>query len=127
MNFLSARQIEGSNKWRYTCFNDKLHSTYAIGYCYRNNCLHETAEEAKQCYKEYLLNNSLVFGVRADVSAQAKLAPTCAICNEPTLHFAEVLPIYGVWSLCLKHNNKETVSKLLTLRVINESQGSYDV
>lgn len=41
-----------NNIWHYTVMNDE--KVRAIGYCADRNCQHKTADEAGECYREYI-------------------------------------------------------------------------
>lgn len=66
---------------------------------------HETEKEACECYKEYRLDHHL--SLNRTMSSQQK----CRICGEWTQKFAEV-NLSCIFTLCDKHNNRETVEGL---------------
>lgn len=66
---------------------------------------HATEEEARECYKEYLLDHDLSLN-RTMADQQRK----CKVCGEWTQKFAEIG--VQIFELCDKHNNKEEVGKL---------------
>lgn len=125
MNHYIAKQRVEDKRWDYTCNN------HPIGYCraykeidpklipiseqqqeeYRatqhkhHTDGHETEQEARECYKEYLLDHHL--RLRAKMGDQQM---KCRVCGEWTQNFAEI--DCQMFVLCDKHNNRETVEGL---------------
>lgn len=104
MNHLKARQLEATGKWHYTLMNDER--IYPIGRC-REHEGHDTPEEAKACYKSYLLDTKLRF--------DSKLADTlqhCEVCGEWTDGLATIPTTTWQAALCDAHRIREEVEKL---------------
>ncbi len=114
MNSHAPRQLEsGPNKgkWHYTNSNRRT-GTYPEGYCAEpGRCAHETAQEATECHRQYLLDTSLRF--REDVPHEAGVTlQACAECKVVCTGFAEVG--YGIPTmiyLCAPHRTREVVGK----------------
>lgn len=66
---------------------------------------HATAEEAAECYKQYLLDQRLSMNRKSSNSMRK-----CGICGEFTQFFAEL--DFQLWHLCEAHNNRESIEKL---------------
>jgi hypothetical protein len=66
---------------------------------------HATAEEAAECYKQYLLDRRLSLNRKSSNSMHK-----CKICGEFTQLFAEL--DLQLWHLCEAHNNRESIEKL---------------
>lgn len=66
---------------------------------------HATAEEACECYKQYLLDNNM--RVSNNKNSQHK----CGVCGEWTTQFVQVGESW-LRTLCEKHSNKEEVEKI---------------
>lgn len=75
---------------------------------------HDTEEEACNHYKEYLLDNRVRYS--KDVQSQRK----CEICKEWTQGLAWVGGYQG-FQLCEKHQNRESLEKLLEVGISWES------
>jgi hypothetical protein len=132
MNHYAARQRQSNMKWDYTCRNGDF--TQPVGYCggyiewtdellkrlglpeehirrekqFENKyhtCGHDTQEEARCCYRMYLLDNRLRLG-REHPDTQIK----CVACGKWTTLYAEIGTT--IWNLCEEHNNREEVEKL---------------
>jgi hypothetical protein len=126
MRHCKARQLSESGKWHYTCRAGD--AVYPIGYCSKyasdmicedisaimsgkNDCPgHDTAEEAENHYKQYVLDRLLFF------SMQEWPKYKCKECNNEAKF--SVSADGAFYQLCEIHANKETVSKFL---VIGES------
>jgi hypothetical protein len=109
MNYYGARQRKTDGTWAFTCMNDG--AIWPIGYCRPYQDLpnhpitggprpadevekeratahkhhdggHATAEEARECYRQYMLDHELRL-MRKDSSAQHK----CKVCGEWTQFF----------------------------------------
>lgn len=127
MNTLKPMQRKNDLKWDYTC------NGIPTGYCrpYRDmsdipmsenrraqfqamahkhhDHGHETAQEAADCYKDYLMDHRLQFS-RGSNNTQRK----CKVCGEWTQKWAQI-DAYEIMHLCDKHLNRESVEKLYTL------------
>ena len=101
MNHLVARQMV-NGKWHYTV------NGHAAGYCASHGG-HETATEAQDCYKQYLLDNQLFLGL--EMSNQML---RCRICQQYTNRMARI-GIYTHFVLCGDHMEREFVDKLLEI------------
>ena len=133
MNYYKARQRKIDTRWDFTCCNDD--NIYPVGYCHpyedlsqtqiwnmmseedrRNHVLfkdkyhskgHDTAEEANQCYKQYLLDQRLRF--YTDPNSMKH----CEICKVWTLTRAWIkLGVGREYVLCPEHASAEYVKSL---------------
>jgi hypothetical protein len=132
MNFYDAREIQdgdgkGTGKWRYTCYNDNQKRTWAVGYCAQDCPGHDTPDEAREHYKQYLLDIALRLDANADSVPGAVEPPKfkCEAegCEALTSKAAKVG--YGIprmFNLCPEHMNRETVE---TLFEVGSSFGSF--
>lgn len=131
MNYFQASQRK-DDKWDFTCSNDGR--KWPVGYCspFRDynekerkellmsdawyadhlkhkgkyhDCGHDTAEQAAECYKQYVLDHDLRLDGK-DADAQRK----CEVCQAWTSGFAML--DYEMWFLCDKHRTRESVEKL---------------
>lgn len=132
MNYYKARQREGG-RWDYTCMNDGR--IWAVGYCagkyedvreaaepavavnYHENG-HATPEEARECYKRYLLDTSMVLDARL---SQQQRKCEAEDCDEWTQGLARIGPMESI-VLCDQHRTREKVEKLFS---VGESMSSY--
>lgn len=73
-----------------------------------HDCGHSTPEEARECYRQYLLDQELRL-MCIDGNAQRK----CMKCGDWTQHYAEV--DMKCFQLCEAHNSRECVSEYLTV------------
>lgn len=104
MNYYDARQRKTDKKWDYTCMNDGR--IWPVGYCAdAGGGHHDTAEEARECYTRYLLENRMRLDGKMD-NQQLR----CEICKEFTDGFAEV--DHSHFTLCGEHRTREHVEKL---------------
>lgn len=125
MNYYEAKQRVKDRQWDYT------RNGVAVGYCreyqeidpkvipiseaqqeeYRATAHkhhtdgHATELEARECYREYLLDHNLSLN-RTMAGQQMK----CKVCGAWTQKFAEINVQMIV--LCEEHNNREEVAKL---------------
>lgn len=132
MNYLSAKQRQRDGRWDYTINNAP------VGYCREwhdwdetskrlsaaayekalsfkdkhHDHGHETAEQACECYKDYLLDQRLSLDHK-DSGSQRR----CEVCGEWTQMHAMV-GAYRIFHLCDAHRNRDEVGKLL---VVGES------
>jgi len=126
MNYYTTSQRQSDNKWDYTRNNRP------VGYCRpyekidteryglteeecseyektshkHHDCGHDTEEEARECYKQYLLDHNLRFGKMSNQKNK------CRVCEEWTQGYAEIGNTMFV--LCENHSNEESVSSLFT-------------
>ena len=112
MNYDDARQLQnGSNagKWHYTTHNKRL-GTRPIGYCAENCPGHDTAEEAREHYRQYRLDKELLFH---DDHENPRTLHKCehAGCEEYTSGSATMGP-YLFWYLCSEHRTRDAVEIL---------------
>ena len=125
MNTYEPKQRIGDKKWDYTRNN------YPTGYCaeYREIDTevipvsesqlaewretshkhhtegHETEAEACECYKQYILDHHLRLNLKMS-DEQRK----CEVCQAWTQSYADAQ--MRIFTLCDKHNNRETVESL---------------
>jgi len=130
MNYQQARQRKTDGRWDFTSMNDGV--VHAIGYCCEYDAIdpsvipiseeeqnrlrsfahkhhtdgHDTAEQAQECYKEYLLDHRL----RLD-QTMSDQQQKCRICGAWTDKFA-TLSTTTLYVLCPEHNNRESVAQL---------------
>lgn len=107
MNYYQARQKKGDDGeivgWHYTCSNDAI-GIFPVGYCTEHEP-HETAEEAEECFRRYLLDGQreVEYG---DWSG-------CVVCDEPTKKGLGTRPPLGSdHHLCDEHRNAEMLKGL---------------
>lgn len=112
MNHDAARRKQGDKLWHYTRHN-KRSGTYPIGYCAHDCPGHATAEEAREHYKQYLLDNATF----KDDSAEPEHLHRCEVEGCKTLTDGSVsMPGYGVHrTLCKDHRNRETLEKIINV------------
>jgi hypothetical protein len=70
-----------------------------------HTCGHDTAEEACECYKQFLLDHNLRLKIQSS-DTQRK----CEVCGEWTQLYAEL--DCQMWNLCEVHNTREVVESL---------------
>ena len=133
VNYLKARQRAVDKRFDYTQMNDKI--VWPIGYCagYREYTLeernafcmsdkwyeeyesrksqyhadgHVDAEEACECYKRYLLDSSLHYGV--DTKKK------CEVCKEWT-DKRTMIGGYTSFVLCETHTTRAVIASLFTV------------
>ncbi len=102
MKKLQARQLADGSGWHYTS------GDIPIGRCSRHEP-HATAEEAEACYKNYLIEERLVFN-NSNSSMHR-----CRVCEEFTTGIAEIGEYMWFAVLCENHQNKESVENLLKI------------
>ena len=147
----------GSGKFRYTCMNDSR--VWAVGYCApfieaktrdnggvfvtQDSCdlhnsykdkyhtePHDTAIEACNCYREYLIDCTLVTYDERKLKGDTQKPPytvyTCAICGAPTRSYMAV-GAYGMelYHLCTKHLNVESLCTLMGFGTLKSSYSNY--
>ena len=135
MQHKAARQREKDKRWDFTTtMGDRI---VPVGYCrpYREDPElkvrspahyekvqdhldkfhgdgHETAEEAQECYKNYLLDFSLNHWEQNNQQR-------CLVCDEWTTHRVEIA--YSIFVLCPEHAIREQVSERFHFEEIWES------
>lgn len=102
MNYYEARQRSDGSGWHYTCENDG--QIWPVGYC-RDHEPHPTAQEAKDCFRQYLLD---------DISDTTYGDWTgCEVCDEPTKKGLSTRgPLGQGFPLCDRHRTPAQVEKL---------------
>lgn len=135
MNYYDARERKTasgnpSGRWDYTCMNDG--QIWPVGYCrafsepseimlisesererlrsfaHKHHIDgHDTADEARECYRQYLLDQRLNLH-NYETESQHK----CVVCGAWTGAFAEVN--HQIFVLCDEHRTREQVDKLLS-------------
>lgn len=71
---------------------------------------HATEEEARECYKQYLLDTRL--RLMTEEPENANQQNRCQVCKKFTACYAQVGP-YSLFVLCPEHNTRECVESLL--------------
>ena len=134
MNHLCAKQRLHDGRWDYT------RNGFPTGYCHKYKRLfesggvlppevaqrenermepfvskfhddgHETAEEARECYKQYLLDTRLHLVTEEPENASQQ--HRCQICQKFTGCHASAGP-YRLFTLCPEHQTREHVASLL--------------
>lgn len=100
---------------------DRLNAQYAPFELKFHGGGHTTAEEAVQCYREYLLDHQLRFSEKPDDDTQHR----CAVpeCGAWTQHTGWLTGDHNhFWHLCPDHQNRESVEKLF--KGISQAWGS---
>ena len=117
MNYDAPRQRQSDGKWHYTRSNKRT-GVYPIGNCAEDCPGHDTAEEACEHQKEYLLDRVQF----TEDSADAGTLHRCEArgCETMTSGSAAIGGSRH-WHLCAAHRNREIVSGLLS---VWESWGS---
>lgn len=114
---LELKDTEGkaTGLWHYTVTNDGR--SHAVGYCAADCSGHATPDEAREHYKEYLVNECTRYdGKLSDMQKH------CEVCGEWTQRIAEIPIEMSVYPLCDLHCNREEVSKLLK---VGDAVSSY--
>lgn len=119
MNYYTAKELqradgEHSGLFHYTCTNDGR--TYPVGYCSGNCEGHPTADEAREHYKKYLLDQAKYDAKLSDMQRP------CEVCGEWTQLCAEIAFEMELHPLCDAHRNREELSKLV---VVGDAWSSY--
>lgn len=129
MNYYGPRQIDpaaterpDAGRWRYTCrTGDRV---FPIGLCAQGCPGHDTRDEARAHYGEYLLDTTTYDGQVADQQLRCA-APTLAesgiatadvadVCGAWTDRFAATGPGRMLsWMLCDEHRNADVVRVLI--------------
>lgn len=99
-----AKELK-SGGWHYTM------NSLPIGYCLEHGG-HDTAEEARECYKSYMLDKHL----HLDRKISDDILMKCKVkgCEEFTSGFASVGG-YSMFILCDKHRTREEVERLYSV------------
>lgn len=134
MNYYQARQRESDKRWDFTVRNDddiravgychpyeswseekarEFGVPFASQACARSASFahrhhadgHETAEEATECYREYLLDHKAQY-----FQSYPNQQYPCKTCGKSTTYFATV--DNQSWYLCADHNHSVEVRKL---------------
>ena len=124
MNYYTALQRKTDKKWDYTRRNgDSIH---AIGYCSGaargdeyHEVGHETEGQARECYKQYLLDNEL--RLEGQELADSRRMCECDGCEVWTGKMAAISPTRS-FILCDEHRTREVVSGLFS---VGDSMSSY--
>jgi hypothetical protein len=107
VNYYDARKRQSDGRWDFTCMNDG--EIWPVGYCAQEGGgHHETEAEARECYRDYLLDNELRFRNPADPATLRKCE--VAGCGVFTGGSAELS--LRTWVLCDAHRNRAEVEKL---------------
>ena len=136
MNYYDARQRQTDKRWDYTCQNDGR--VWPVGYCagyhepkddgivrwrederqrviankdkyHRDG--HATDEEARECYRLYLLDNDVQEMTFAEAQHPCVAPVGESKCNVWTQKALEIRH-GGHYPLCDEHRNRETLEKL---------------
>ncbi len=110
MNYYGPREVDGrdgrgSGRYHFTSKND--YRTEPVGYCAEGCAGHETAHEAREHFRQYLVNERVDFRVN-----HMKRPERCKICAEWTLSYARV-EAWDYYPLCQEHLTRESVLTLL--------------
>ena len=96
VNYDEPRQ-KADGKWHFTTMNDKV--IRPIGNCAEECEGHATADEAREHYRDYVLD-------RARFGVEMQRAMKCRECGEDT-HLAATFFPMGIAPLCGDHHEKE--------------------
>jgi hypothetical protein len=122
MNYYEALQRQTDKRWDYTQRRDG--QTRAVGYCAGNGAAphhedgHETADEARECYKRFILDKlvKLEFGTTEDTQHRCEVEG----CEGWTQKVSMVN--HRTYNLCDDHRNVEALEGLV---VVGSSMSSY--
>jgi hypothetical protein len=103
MNYDRPRELK-SGGWKYTRMNDG--KVWAIGYC-GDHEPHVTADEARECYTSYLLDERL----RLDVTVDSYNPCMAEGCETLTNRCADI-DGWHMFRLCDEHRDREHVAAL---------------
>lgn len=108
MNYYRPRQLFKDGKptglWHYTCYNNDEVSL--VGYCAKDCPGHVSPEEAREHYKQYLLDHARYGGILYDEQHK------CEICGTWTQRYADGPHIF-IHFLCDKHYNREGLDQVI--------------
>jgi len=126
MNYYAARQVDpkadrpDAGKWRYTSMRDG--SIWPVGACAEGCVGHDTAEQAYEHQRQWLLSQLRVGEAARSVS---RYAPgKCCCCDAVATHEAYIAgePVGYTFRVCDEHNNRESLEPLID---VGESMSSY--
>lgn len=102
------RQLADTLRWRYVRWYQRSggEEIYPLGYCGERLCQHETAEEACRCYKNYLIDTSIILHGGMGTPKQP-----CAECGVETGEFAIIRGQGDHIHLCNEHMTIECASR----------------
>lgn len=110
MNYYDALPLSDGSGWHYVQQNRRT-GTHPVGYC-RDHGPHETAEEARECFRRYLLDGAREesyadwTGCEAPVGGEER-------CDRPTKKGLTTRPPLGTgYALCDEHRTTEQLEKL---------------
>lgn len=103
MNHSTTRRLE-SGGWHFTTKSNGV--VVPIGYCSEHEG-HATEQEARECYKRYVLDHRLSLDPRLDATSQHK----CKVCGAWTTGMA-LVDEHAMFSLCDEHRTREHVAEL---------------
>jgi hypothetical protein len=117
MNYYDARQRQSDQKWDFTCQNDNR--IWAVGKCADKQCNHDTPDEARACYGQWLIDNRL----ELEAGTLHKQWVECEVegCDHDTDTVSRVGQYYR-FMLCQTHRTKEQVAKMVE---VGSFFGSY--
>lgn len=102
MNYYEARQTKDKAGWHFTSMNDG--QIWPVGYC-ADHEPHATPEEARECFRKYLLDGSREL-TYADWTG-------CEVCDTPTKKALSTRPPLGNdHALCDEHRTLEQLEAL---------------
>ena len=113
MNYYDAREMtdkdgKGIGKWRYTQSN-KRSGTYAVGHCAEGCDGHDTAEEAREHYRQYLLETRVSkFENASDTQHKCQVEG----CDEWTQTWVHIGSSHH-FALCEKHQTPEIYEQVM--------------
>lgn len=112
MNYQQARQRKSDNRWHFTNMRDDVSTP--LGYCAEPSSpccqgAHDTAEEAAECYKRYLLDKRLNLNMGKSDSMNR-----CRVCGDWTKDIAGINgSVAWLYELCDRHRTREDVSTVM--------------
>lgn len=118
MNYYQPKELadeagKPTGVWHYTCTND--HKTWPTGYCAQGCTGHATPDEAREHYRQYLLDTA-DFDGRLGQSSTSRTERKCEAdgCDVWTDRFASVGPgRMEMHFLCDQHRNRENLDPLV--------------
>lgn len=100
-----CREYDAIDVMNYPLSDEEQHHMRSFAHKYHTDG-HDTAEEAQECYKRYLLDQRLRLGQRMSNQQQK-----CRICDAWTDQFVTI-GASTLYVLCSQHNNRESVAEL---------------
>lgn len=104
MNYYAAREMKGEDgaatgKWHYTAKNDDV--VLPVGYCADGCPGHDTADEDREHYRQYLLDHT-------NYETRHKWADPhrCAVCGKFTTRFVQIPDGITTYTLYPAHANR---------------------